>query len=375
MSNRIGFGFDVDDGGAIRKINGVSQAFDKLGGPGSGASLFGNVGAKAVALGFNLISDAISGTIGFLNDAFDAAVEDQESISRLTQLLQNNIPAWDGNTDAINAYVDAQIEHGFADDQVRESIGQLIGVTHDAQKAQELNTLAQELARAKGIDLAQATDIVTKAAQGNGKALKTLGIDTQGVTTAQGLLDAITKNVTGSMDKYDQTMAGKVNKSQLKFNEAMEKIGYAIMPVVADLMTKFSDDWLPALGRGWDKVYKAIKPVLDILGAVIGALGTAIGKVQDFLNSVGQLREKNRGHDPIGDFLFGGVPQYARGGIVSGPLNSPQLALVHGGERIIPVGDRAEGHSHAIILNGREVARAMDEILFPDLQLASADGT
>ena len=37
------------------------------------------------------------------------------------------------------------------------------------------------------------------------------------------------------------------------------------------------------------------------------------------------------------------VPGYQFGGIVPGPLGAPQLAVVHGGERIIPTGRSSSG--------------------------------
>jgi hypothetical protein len=370
MANKIGIAVEVDDGGAVRKIRGISSAFDKLGGPGSGASLFGNVGAKAVAVGFNLISDAASGAIGFLDGAVRAAIEDQASTAMLTQALKNNIPGWDGVTTAVEAYTDAQTNRGFADDDTRASIAQLIGVTHDLNEAISLTTLAEDLARAKGIDLATATDIVTKAHQGNGKALKALGIDVTGVTTAAGLLDAIQKNVKGSADNWNSTIQGKLQVSQTKFNEAVEKIGTQLLPVLADIMQKFSDDWLPALGRGWDKVYHAIKPVLSIIGAVIGALGTAIKGIQDFIAWAGKIKVSNLPS-------YGPYANHAEGGWVG--LHGPEMAIVgeRGPEYIVPnhalggMGGGGGSHGHAIYMDGKKVADAIDERNFYKLRRAA----
>ena len=371
MGNKLGFGVEVDDGGALRKINAIGKAFDKMGGPGSGASFFGNLGARAVARGFDLIAGSIGSVTGFIDNAIKAAEEDQVSISLLTQALKNNIPAWDGNTAAIDTYTEAQINRGFADEQTRASIGQLVGVTHDLTQAMQLTTLAEDLARAKGLDLATATDIVTKAHQGNGKALKALGIDVAKGATAMEILDAITKNVTGSTDTYNQTLAGKVNVSQVKFNEAVEKIGYQLMPVLADIMQRFSDDWLPALGRGWDKVYHAIRPVLDILGKVIGAIGTAIQAVKNFIN----LAQKIPAAMPV----LPGLPHFDQGGTVPGPLNSPQLIVAHGGEQVLTRGQQhgSGGSSGGFTIQGvsrRDMERIVDEQLFVLIRRA-APGT
>jgi hypothetical protein len=297
VANKIGIGVTVDDGGAVKKINGISKAFDKLGGKGSGASLFGNVAAKGVALGFNLIGDAISGVTDFLADSVKKFNEDAQAQALLEQALQNNIAGWKFSQKAVNDYIDAQIELGFVDDDVRASLSQLVGITHDATKAQELNTLAEDLARAKGIDLAVATDIVTKAHEGNYKALKSLGIQIPKNSTAVEALDLIQKNVKGSADAWANTTSGKLQIAQDKFSEAQEKLGGVIMPILSSIMIKFTDDWLPALGRGWDKVRPIILGVAGAIGAVIAVIQKALGWIGDIISALSGLIKK------IGDAL------------------------------------------------------------------------
>ena len=369
--NTLRASVELDDGGVTKKLNGISKAFDKIGGKGSGASLFGNVGAKAVAAGFNLISDAIGGTVGFLDDAVHAAIEDQASNERLNQALKNNVAGHQELSQAILDYIDVQGTRGFADDDVRDGLGQLVGVTHDVQKAQELLTIAEDLARAKGIDLATATDLVTKASQGNGKALKALGIDIGKTKDAATILDIVQQNVKGSADAWNQTMAGKLNKSQIAFNEAVEKIGYQLLPVLADIMQKFADDWLPALGRGWDKVTGAIKGFVD-------QIARGIEKVKQLAHWLDNIIPKINGIS-AGPTLPGlPLPHFAQGGWVG--LHGPEMAIVgeRGPEYIVPnnrLGGMGGGmipHSHAIMMDGRRVAEAVDDRLAQTLRRAAS---
>ena len=331
---------ELDDGGVTKKLNGISKAFDKIGGKGAGASLFGNVGAKAIAGGFNLISDAIGGTIGFLDGAVHAAIEDQASNERLNQALKNNVTGHQELSQAIMDYIDAQGARGFTDDSVRDGLGQLVGVTHNVEEAQKLLAIAEDLSRAKGIDLATAVDLVTKAHNGNGKALKGLGIDIAKGAKATEILDAVQQNVKGSADKWNNTMAGKLNKSQIAFNEAVEKIGYQLLPFLSDIMQKFANDWLPALGRGWQKVWDVIHKVVRVIGDVIAAFDRGIKKVQKFLEEVGKALSihGSGGSDPIGDLL--GI-HLAEGGIV----RSPTVALIGeaGPEAVVPLSKMSSG--------------------------------
>lgn len=369
--NTLRLGVELDEGGVTKKLNGISQAFDKLGGPGSGASLFGNVGAKAVALGFNLISDAASGTIGFLDGAVHAAIEDQASTERLTQALKNNIPGWDGNTQAISDYIDMQTERGFSDDDTRASIGQLIGITHDMTQATRINSIAEDLARAKNISLMEATDLLTKAVQGNGRGLKSLGIDIGKTKDAAGILKIVQDNVRGSAEAWNNTMQGKLNKSQVKFNEAIEKIGYQLLPVVADIMQKFSDDWLPALGRGWQKVTDALRPVAKVLGEIVHWISQAIGWIDKMIKKLKDLNVASIAVPPIPG--LGVIPHFASGGIVT----QPTLAMVgeRGPEAIVPLNGGGFGHSHDIYMDGRKVADAVSERQFYQQRRSAAATT
>lgn len=364
--NKIRFGFDVDDGGALKKINGFNKAFDKLGGKGSSASLFGNVAAKGVALGFNLIADAASGAVGFIQDATQAAIEDQASIKRLSQTLMNNIPAWDGNTEALDKYIDAQADFGFSDDEVRDSIGQTIGITHDLTKSMELNSLAQDLARSKNIDLATATDIVTKAAQGNSKALKTLGIDVGKTTDATVILNRIQQNVKGSAEAWAGTMEGRLKTAQIKWNETVEKAGYTLLPVLTDALdalVKFAPTFTAVLGTIGD----AMRGIGDAAEFATAQINKLLGREREFRN-MGNFRDLQQQSQGGGG---GGKPmkKLADGGVV----RSPTVALIgeSGPEAVVPL---TGGRGGGFVIQGiseREIVDMVDRGLYFRLRRAA----
>jgi hypothetical protein len=108
-----------------------------------------------------------------------------------------------------------------------------VAVTHDYTKGLELERGAMDLARARGVDLATATDAVAKAAGGNTKALKTLvpGLKL-GATAAETLSNAFAA-VSGEAEAYVNTTAGKLEKAQVSIGEKMEDFGYRILPIVA----------------------------------------------------------------------------------------------------------------------------------------------
>jgi hypothetical protein len=185
------------------------------------------------------------------------------------------------------------------------------------------------------------------------------------VTTAAGFLDAIQHNVNGSATAWANTTQGKLQSSQVAFNEAVEKIGYQLLPVLSTIMQKFADDWLPALGRGWQKVTDFMRPFLDLVGNIIGAIGNLIDSVKKALAWLDQLKGQSEFYHPKAP---GNVPGHAAGGWVG--LHGPEMAIVgeRGPEYIVPNnalarshGNMSSGvfHSHDIIMDGKKVADAV----------------
>lgn len=286
---------------------------------------------------FGLLDTAISGSIKFLGDADAAFKEDQVSVALLGTALQNNIPNWDGNTAAVEAAAVAAQKKGFADDEARAALGQLVGVTHDQKAAIDLMTIAEDLARAKNIDLATATDIVTKAHEGNGKALKALGIDIAGAKDAASLLDAIQKNVNGSAEKWAATSEGKVAVSQQKTSEAMEKLGAIVdkftsvaLPLLADAFSTIID----VVTQVWEAIQPGIQTVMPhlqnafkiigdvagvvfpIIGTVAGAMGTTLGLVFTAIGTAIEiLKGVFQGLSTFVGGIFDGIVSIIRGAV------------------------------------------------------------
>lgn len=359
----------------------------KLQGIGKGMVIGAGIGA------FNLLSGAIDLGISKLDEAHQAFLDDQVSSSNLALALKNNIPNWDGNAAGAEAFATAQAKLGFQDDDVRKSIGQLVGVTHDLNAAQDLSSLAMDIARAKNIDLATATDIVTKASEGQGRGLKGLGIDIAGAKTGADLLAAAQRNVAGAAENWAQTNQGKLAVSNVKVAEAMEKVGGIVdkvsqvaIPLLADAFTTV----VGILGQVFDAVQPVIstvvtglQPAFKVFGDVINnlygfmqklieAIRTVIGLAKQAVDAVAAIPGVKLGGDIVGNVggaasnaigaIGGLIPKFDEGGIVPGSIGEPSLAVVHGGERITPNGSFGGGapglgasvtfHPGSIVVNG-----------------------
>lgn len=377
--------------GAVKSAEGLTG---KLQGIGKGMVIGAGIGA------FNLLSSAVDMGIGKLGEMADAYREDQAGQELLAQAMKNNLPNWDGNRKGAEDFAGSLGRLGFADDEVRVSLGQLVGVTHDLKTAQDLTNLAADLARAKNIDLATATDIVTKAHEGNGKALKALGVDIGGAKTAAEFLDAIQKNTAGSAEAWAQTNTGKLAVSNVKVGEAMEKVGKIVDNVAQVVVPLLSDAfvWLAdTAGQVWDAIQPVItqiadvlKPAFETLGKIIpplwegiksaikSAVAAIMAVVQPMIDAIqfaisllpkmgmkNQVQPAGTVVAPVksvqgsGAYGVGGaatstLPGFAAGGTVPGAPGAAMLAVVHGGETITPAGGAGVGFGPgAIIVNGQ----------------------
>ena len=296
----------------------VGKHFDEAG---THVSKFGGI-MSGIGMGigmgvFNLAADGIGKVVGVLGDAEKAYQDAAVSQAQLNTSIDNNITATGDQTittqataDALDKTMQANLRLGFSMDEQRASMALLLGVTHDTYEAQKLQTAAMDLARLKGVDLATATGVLMKAAEGNTKGLKAYGITVVPVTAAVDALKASTKKYTaeqmaaanaadkaatvtamlgdvtalskGQADAFAETSAGKLAAGHAKVTEAMVKLG--------SIMDKITQVALPALADAFSGVMDAVGPVLDQLGqdmpAIIATVETAIQGLEDALSPI-----------------------------------------------------------------------------------------
>lgn len=211
----------------------MTDKFDTLGKSKGFQSIVSGVG---VGIGVAVWNQAVGSITGVIGDMIQAAREDEASIQKLGTALRDNVKDFDGNTAAIEKTLKARINLGFSDDEQRISLGTLATATHDVTKSLALEAGAMDIARARNIDLATASDAVAKAYAGNMKGLKNLipGLN-MGKSSSEALANAFAA-VRGQAEDFAKTEEGRVVVAQAKVNESMETFGYKILPFVTDKM-------------------------------------------------------------------------------------------------------------------------------------------
>ena len=278
--------------GKIRtKLDGIGQS------KGAQAILQG-VGIGAGINLYGALGSVIGRVTDFVEGSAEAFQQDQRSQAALRAALESNIPAWNGNADAIEKVLLEREKLGFSDDEQRDSLARLVGLTHDSTKALDLQREAMDLARLRGIDLASAGDIIGKVYGGNLGILSRYGIVIRKGATATEALAEIQKLAGGQAENYAETDLGKATAASIRMEEAQEKLGEslskletAVLPAVADAVTGVVDV-VVALGANMDKltpVAEALAAVLAIkvVGGFVQAGAAALGFGTDVAAGVG----------------------------------------------------------------------------------------
>lgn len=231
---RIRSQFDDQVSGKLDKLR---DRFDTMGKSKGFKSLVMGVGVGVGAAAFTALSRAAGSAVDVIGDAIAAANEDAASIQKLGTALKANVAGWDGNTEAIERVMAARMALGFSDDEQRDSLAKLVVATKDATKALDIQRTAMDLARLKGISLEEASEALVKVEAGQYRMLKSLGIVLRDGADQTEALAAVQRAAAGQAEDYAETTEGKLLVAQVKMNEALEKFGKVIAPVVADGIT------------------------------------------------------------------------------------------------------------------------------------------
>jgi len=272
-SAQVTFAFLAKDA-ASKTIRGISKA---LGAVRGAASKLGGALKTSLKVGIASIAGLAAGALGAAAAFTKGAIEDEAANNRLIAVLKRRKLATDENLKAVDQLIAKGAELAFTDDQVRAGIATATQFTNKFADAQKILAVAQDVARAKNIGLEEATALVGKAYQGNTKGLKTLGVETKKGAKGLTILSAVSKKFGTSAAAYAETTQGKIESLGITLSETGEQIGYALLPVVNDLLTVFKKDGIPIIKGFADGITNFISTNKDAIKGIIGTF-VALGK-------------------------------------------------------------------------------------------------
>lgn len=257
--------------------DGASATFQKIG---TSAQLSGNQMSTAATKASRDWGDA-SRKIGLALSAVSvlavkANAESERAQARLRTSIEATGKSYDDYAEAIQKAQKAAIQKAFDDEDAADAIATLTQATGDATKAIADLSLAEDVARARGIDLAAAANIVAAAEQGRYGTLARIGIQIDANASREEALGAIQQKVAGQADAYAQTSGARWDRIRIDAENALESIGAKLAGHEAELL---------AVTAGWTAFGGAITSA----GAALGITSAGLVAIAPELAAVGVL--------------------------------------------------------------------------------------
>ena len=272
--------------------NDVSTFGDKVSDFGKKAGLaFAAAGAAAVAYAGKLAIDGVKSAIA------DAAAQE-----KLALTLKNVTGATEAQIAATEDYITkTSLAFGVTDDELRPSLERLARATGNLQKAQELQTVAIDVAAGSGKSLEAVTNAMAKAAEGNTASLAKLGI---GLTSAQlktMSMEQITAKLADTFENQASvkadTFAGKMARLQIAFDEGKETVGAFILDAITPMVETIVNQVIPAISNFTSNLGEKLQPAIKVIQPIINGLRNAFNSVKN------SLAENNEQLQPFYDFM------------------------------------------------------------------------
>lgn len=225
---------------ATKAIRGIDRGLGKL------KRTAGTVG-RGFAIAGAAIATAATAIAGGIAYAVKQAADEEKGIARLTAAIAANVK---GRTDlvAVEEQIAAQQEKlAFSDGELRDSLAALLPFTKSTSAAFKAQSVAADLARARGMSLEDASRQVGLALNGNQKVLKQLGISLPKTATKAQILAAIQGKVAGQAEAYANSTEGQFASLNNSVGDLVEDLGKEFLPIALDLVKWAKADLLPAI--------------------------------------------------------------------------------------------------------------------------------
>lgn len=322
------------------------------------------------------------------------AAEDEANTEKLRIAVENTGTAYADLEPIIAARIKQGQDLAFSDDKTRDALAALAATTGSTESALRLLGQAQDLSRAKNMDLTAAAELVGKVAMGNTSILKRYGVVLDEGAGATEALAALQQKFGGQAEAYGNTTKAAIERTKDSIDEWRESVGAALGPAgqylallgdMSPAVTAVSGALgllTPAMWGAVGSFIAAAAPVIAVTVAVV-AVGVALYQVWETVSLVRDNWDKfvyalttGRLNDiPVFGFIFGKIrdlmgfldgirqawdnltsmfangisfpkielPHFASGGVVPGPVGAAVPIIAHAGERIIPVGGGGGG--------------------------------
>jgi phage-related protein len=209
------------------------------------------------------------GAIAFGKSSVEAYVEAEASQNRLADAFAKFPALADTNQQALqNLNGEIQKKTRFDDDALASGQATLAQFGLTGQQVSQLTPLLADYAAKTGVDIPTAAEQLGKGMLGQGRALKSVGIDFKDTGSVAGNFDEIMgglrTQVGGFAEGEGKTAAGSAAILKNQFGELQEKVGSALVPILIQL----ADIGLKVVGWIQDNI-AVVGPLVAAIAAVV----------------------------------------------------------------------------------------------------------
>lgn len=226
---------------------------------------FGKIAAAAFAAAAAAAA-AYAGKL--LVEGVQAAIEDEAAQKRLQAALENVTGATDEQVASVEKQItQLSLANGIADDKLRPAYQRLATATGDLQKSNDLLNVALDVSAGTGRDVEAVSNALAKAYEGNVGALTRLGVGLTAAEAKSMTFDEITKKLAdtfeGQASVKAETFAGQMAQLSVRFDEAKEAVGTALLPQLTKFLNLLVDEIIPKVQEFGEKALKPVKDAIE----------------------------------------------------------------------------------------------------------------
>lgn len=251
----------------------------------AGAGVSGEL-SRALVFGSTAFVGAY-GLASVVKSVSDAATEQAAAESQLETALRNRGQAIEKVRGQIQLEVAANAQLGFGEADTTKALTLAVTATGSLTGATRLLSVAHNVARAKGTDLATATQLLVRAFEGQSRSLKALGIDVKAGTKGYEILDQVQGKYAGRAVAYANTEAGARERLRAELERTKVTIGNELLPVEDKLATSVAN-YLGKAGTQ-EKIQRDVNTALKVGGDAVHTLETAYQLLEPPVARVVQL--------------------------------------------------------------------------------------
>jgi hypothetical protein len=244
--------------------NDVQSSSSKISDFGKKAGLaFAAAGIAAAAYASKLLIDGVK-----------SAIADEAAQAKLATTLKNVTGATDDQIKAVEKQIlKTSLLTGKTDDELRPSFDRLLRSTKDVTKAQELQSIALDIAAGSGKSLEAVSNALAKSAEGQNTALGKLGVGISAAELKTMSFEEITAKLSETFknqaSEQADTFAGKMARLNVAFDEGKETVGSFVLDAITPMVNTFVKDVVPAIAKFADAIGPKLEPIIKALGTYI----------------------------------------------------------------------------------------------------------